>query len=105
VNRGKNTKNLKPFQKGADNRRNLKGRPLKLPALDKLMADIMGEEKDGKSAAEAILMAIRAKASRGDIKAAELLLDRAYGKAKQVTEEIGNKDMNLNIKFVKANGS
>lgn len=91
------------FKKGQTG--NPKGRPKKLPALDKLMADIMGEEKNGKSAAEAILMAIRAKASRGDIKAAELLLDRAYGKAKQVTEEIGNKDMNLNIKFVKANGS
>lgn len=82
----KNIKNqFKPGQSGNPN-----GRPKKLPALDKLMADIMGEEKDGKTAAQAILMALRAKASKGDIKAAELLLDRAYGKAKQVTEEIGN---------------
>jgi hypothetical protein len=43
----------------------------------------LGEEKDGKTAAEAILMALRAKAAKGDVRAAEVLLDRAYGKAKQ----------------------
>ena len=67
------------------------GRPRKLPALDKLMADVLGEEKDGITAGEAILKALRAKATKGDIRAAEVLLDRAYGKAKQTI------DNNLNV--------
>jgi len=35
------------------------------------------------TAAEAILKALRLKAAKGDVRAAEVLLDRAYGKAKQ----------------------
>jgi hypothetical protein len=77
------------FKKGQTGNPN--GRPRKLPELDKLLAEVMGEEKDGLSAAEAILKALRAKATRGDIRAAELLLDRAYGKAKQTI------DNNLNV--------
>jgi hypothetical protein len=84
-----NEKNLKHFKKGESGNPN--GRPRKLPELDKLLADVMGEEKDGLSAAEAILKALRAKATKGDIRAAELLLDRAYGKAKQTI------DNNLNV--------
>ena len=76
-----NEKNLKPFKKGQSG--NPKGRPLKLPALDKLMADVLGEEKDGITAGEATLKALRAKATKGDVRAAEVLLDRAYGKPKQ----------------------
>lgn len=64
------------------------GRPRKLPELDKLLADVLGEEKDGVSAAEAILKALRLKASKGDVRAIELMLDRAYGKAPQtITHE------------------
>ena len=59
------------------------GRPPKLPELDKLLADVLGEEKDGVTAAEAILKKLRAMAAQGNIRAAEILLDRAYGKAKQ----------------------
>lgn len=62
---------------------NPNGRPKKLPGLDRLLADVLGEEKDGKTAAEVILMALRLKATKGDIRAAEVLLERAYGKAKQ----------------------
>lgn len=62
------------------------GRPRNLPALDKLLADVLGEEKDGITAGEAILKALRAKATKGDVRAAEVLLDRAYGKAKQITD-------------------
>lgn len=85
----KSKKNLKPFKKGVDKRRNLKGAPPKLPALDILMADILGEEKDGVSAAKAILAALRAKASKGDIRAAEVLLNRGYGLPKQGVELTG----------------
>ena len=73
--------NPKPFIKGQSGNPN--GRPKKLPELDKLMAEVLGEEKDGITAAKAILNMLRSKAAKGDIKAAQLLLDRAYGKAKQ----------------------
>jgi hypothetical protein len=70
------------FKKGQSGNPN--GRPKKLPELDKLLANVLGEENaNGITAAEAILMALRHKATKGDIRAAEVLLDRGYGKAKQ----------------------
>jgi hypothetical protein len=72
------------FPKGKSGNPN--GRPKKLPELDKLLADVLGEEKDGVSAADAILRKLRAMAAQGNIRAAEILLDRAYGKAKQSTD-------------------
>jgi len=72
------------FKKGQTGNPN--GRPKKLPELDKLLADVLGEEKDGLTAAEAILKALRLKATKGDVRAAEVLLDRAYGKASQKIE-------------------
>lgn len=62
------------------------GRPKKLPELDKLLADVLGEEKDGITAAEAILKKLRQMAASGNLRAAEILLDRGYGKPKQRTE-------------------
>lgn len=79
--------NNKPFKKGESGNPN--GRPRKLPELDKLLADVLGEEKDGVSAAEAILKALRLKASKGDVRAIELMLDRAYGKAPQTINHEG----------------
>lgn len=78
---GGNIKNLKPFKKGQTGNPN--GRPKKLPELDALLAEVLGEEKDGKTAAQVILMALRAKAAKGDVRAAEVLLDRGWGKVKQ----------------------
>jgi hypothetical protein len=72
---------FKPGQSGNPN-----GRPKKLPKLDELLADVLGEDKDGIEAAKAILMALRAKAAKGDVRAAEVLLDRAYGKSKQTVD-------------------
>ena len=69
------------FKKG--NNANPKGAPRKLPELDKLLAEVLGEEKNGMTAAEAVLKAMLAKAARGDVKAAQLILDRAYGKSLQ----------------------
>jgi hypothetical protein len=68
------------FKKGTTG--NPKGRP-KLPDINELLAKVLSEEKDGKTAAEVILMAQRAKATKGDVRAAEFLMDRGYGKAKQ----------------------
>ena len=89
------------FKKGQTGNPN--GRPRKLPELDKLLADVMGEEKDGLSAAEAILKALRAKATKGDIRAAELLLDRAYGKAKQTIDNNVNVSQPLVITLTASN--
>lgn len=73
------------FKKGQSG--NPKGRPKKpLPILEELLAAVLSDEQAGISAAEAMLMALRAKAVKGDIKAIELLLDRAYGKSKQSFE-------------------
>ena len=77
LRRGANTQ----FKKGVSG--NPKGNPRKIPKLDVLLADVLGEEKDGIEAAKAILMALRSKAVKGDVRAAEVLLDRAYGKAVQ----------------------
>ncbi len=74
--------NLKPFKPGKDERRNLKGRP-KLPDLKEAMARVLAEEKDGLTALDAILKALRAKAAKGDVRAAQELLDRGFGRAKQ----------------------
>lgn len=76
----KNLEKRTPFKKGVSG--NPKGRPKKLPDLEILLADVLGETKDGKTAAQAILMALRSKATKGDVRAAEVLLDRAWGKAK-----------------------
>jgi hypothetical protein len=68
------------------NRKNCTGRP-KLPDLKEAIAKVMAEEKDGMSALEAILKALRMKAAKGDVRAAQELLDRGYGKAMQKIEQ------------------
>ena len=72
------------FTKGQSGNPN--GRPKKIPELDKLLAEVLGEEKNGLTAAQAILKALLAKAAKGDVRAAEVLFDRAYGKPKQQTD-------------------
>ncbi len=89
--------NLKPFKKGDDERRTNNGRKPKLPDLNVLLAKVLGAETNGKTAAEKILSALHAKAARGDIRAAELLLDRGYGKPKQSIET--NITGNINLIF------
>lgn len=74
---------FKPGQSG-----NPLGRPKKLPAIDVLMAEVLGSIDDKKSEAQAIIEALVKRALKGDVRAAEVLLDRGYGKAKQTTELI-----------------
>ena len=83
-----NPQNLRPaWRKGESG--NPKGRP-KLPDLRETIARVLADEKDGKTALEATLAALRAKAVRGDVRAAEVLLDRAFGKAQQALDVTSN---------------
>lgn len=85
--KGETPPGAKPFVKGQSG--NPKGRSKDIPELKQLLAEVLGEEKDGIEAAKAILMALRAKATKGDVRAAEVLLDRAYGKPKEKLELSG----------------
>lgn len=75
-------KDAKPFVKN-DPRINRKGPP-KMPDLKEAIAEEIGDK-----GVREIINAIRARAKKGDTKAAELILDRYYGKLRQ--------EMNLNI--------
>lgn len=78
----KSKANLKPIKKGEV--KNPKGAPRKLPNLDVILANVLGEENEqGKTAAEQIIEAIRRRANAGDVKAANLLLERGWGKVKE----------------------
>jgi hypothetical protein len=79
--KGETPKGAILFEKGQSGNPN--GRPKKLPKLDDLLADILGSEEDKESEAHAILSRLVLDARAGNTKAAEILLDRAYGKAKQ----------------------
>lgn len=81
-----NPQNLTKYQWKKGQSGNPKGRPKKLPDLKELLISVLGDTKEGKTAMEAVLLSIRAKALKGDTRAAELLLDRAYGKPKQETD-------------------
>jgi hypothetical protein len=86
---GRNGGTLKSMEKGET--LNPNGRPKKLPELDTLLADVLGGESGGE--AKAILLALVTKAKKGDVRAAEVLFDRGYGKAKQdVTQRTIIKD-------------
>lgn len=67
--------NLKSWKKGQSG--NPHGRPRKVPALDTLLSNI--PEADWQK----VIDKIKNKAKTGNMRAAEVLLDRAYGKPKQ----------------------
>lgn len=64
------------------------GRPRKIPELEQVLADVLGEERKLSTgeiitAGEAIIRALMAQAAKGNVHAAKVLLERAYGKPKQ----------------------
>lgn len=87
--KGEQPKGSKPFKKGTTGNPN--GRPKKLPEIDALLADVLGSDDDDKSEAKAVIKSLLTQAKKGNVRAIEVLLDRAYGKAKQTV------DQNLNI--------
>lgn len=69
------------FKKGKSGNPN--GRPPVLPELKEAIAKVLSKEKDGKTALEKVLNALYNKAIKGDVRAAQVLLDRAFGKPHQ----------------------
>lgn len=61
---------------------NKKGRP-KLPSLQEEMAKLLSEEKNGMNALSIILKILERESLKGNIRAIELLLKRAYPEHKQ----------------------
>lgn len=91
----KQKKNLKPFKKGKDERRNLKGGPKKLPSLEKILVDVLGDENDPNSEVNKIIKAVAHRAKfRGGDRAVEILLGYGYGRPKQTStvEIVGAKE-------------
>ena len=79
-----NTKNLKPFKKGISG--NPAGRPVKLPDIDGIIAKVLNERCNNNiTRAENIFrkMAIKAES---DVRAAEMVFERAYGRIKQTAD-------------------
>ena len=85
MNNPKAKDNLKPFKKGFDERRNLKGVP-KLPDLREAMAELLSQKTGDKTNLDAIVEALLKKAKAGDVRAAQELLDRGYGKSTQIID-------------------
>lgn len=79
---------------------NPNGRPKKLPELDKILAEVLGPDETGKDGIQLIVEALIKKAAKGDVKAAELLLNRGYGKARQFISM--NHEGGVNILFEQA---
>ena len=71
---------LKPFKPGQSG--NPKGRP-KLPDLKEAIAKLLSEGENGKSGLYEILKALYNRALKGDVRAAQELMDRGFGKSQQ----------------------
>ena len=80
----------KPFIKG-DPRINRKGQPKKIPSLDSILSEVLGDNKE----MQEVIKKVVKEAKAGNMRASELLLNRAYGNVKQVIDLEGN----LNIPF------
>lgn len=74
----------KLFVKG-DARLNRLGRPKKMN-LERLLRKVLMERVNNQAALKGILIMLRDQALKGDVRSAELLLDRAFGKAPQKIE-------------------
>ena len=75
------------FPKGVSG--NPKGRP-KLPDLKEAMAKLLSAEKGGKTTLDTILNGLKARAAKGDSRAAEVLFERGYGKVGQNINLLNN---------------
>lgn len=85
--KGERQPGAKVFEPGQSGNPN--GRPRKIPDLDHLLAEVLGEEvnQDGLTIAQQILQSLVTQAKKGNVRASEVLLERAYGKPKQDIEQ------------------
>jgi hypothetical protein len=82
-------------QFSASNQPENPGRKPKLPEIDVLLADMFGDTGEGKSGAEIVMKSLYDEARSGNVRAAEVLLNRMYGMVKQES------DINLKTSGVK----
>ena len=87
--KGGTPENLIPAKPGEV--RNPTGRPRVLPELKEILSQILSEEitnskGDKIQALDLIIRQLTAKATKGDLRAIQEVLDRMYGKAKQIVE-------------------
>jgi len=78
--KGVTPEGAKPYKKGETGNPN--GRP-KLPDLKEAIARAMSKQKGSGDVLDAIIKALETKALKGDVRAAQELLDRGYGRAVQ----------------------
>lgn len=102
----KQDKNLKPFQKGFDERRNLEGRPEGAKSLSTQLREFLEttvKDDDGENTTfrDAIIKKLLQKAQKGDIKAIQEIFDRTEGKSKQSIEVEGDMKIQLTRRIVK----
>jgi hypothetical protein len=91
VARKLHTENLIPFKEGYDKRRNLKGRPKKVPEINEILIKVLNEKQGGMNTAEAMVRAQVIKAiNHSDTKAFAEIRDMAYGKPKLVIQHSGS---------------
>lgn len=98
--KGKSGNPARQFSK--ENQPLIKGRKRELPDLKDILSKVLGNEINDISVAEAIIMMLAKKAVNGDLKAADMVLDRSYGKPTQVIENTGEQPMT--IKIVRTDG-
>ena len=85
------------FKKGQSG--NPKGRPKVIPELKDILTDVLGKtDTKGISEIQKVFARLLERAKRGDVKAAEVLFDRTWGKAKQ---EIQSTNVNYNKELTK----
>jgi len=98
VNPNPDISNLKPFKKGQSGNPN--GRP-KMPDLKEAISKILSKESNGQSALEAVLIALFKKALKGDVRAAQELLDRGFGKSQQnIDLSTLGQPLSINVNFM-----
>ena len=92
--------NLKPFKKGKDKRRNLKGRT-PMPNLKDAVAKALNEETDTGTVIDSIIFSLISLSKDGNVQAVKELFDRGYGKASQTIEQTNiNKLDGVKIEFI-----
>ena len=72
-----------------------------MPDLKEAISKILSEEKNGQTALDAVLIALFKKALNGDVRAAQELLDRGFGKSQQnIDLSTLGQPLSINVNFM-----